>query len=139
MIKRNTVQKMKIMEYLISTDAHPTAETVYMAVSKEIPTISLSTVYRNLNTMAENGEILKFEVGNEAHFDADVSFHHHVYCKECKAVFDLHDSNISNFISENANIPNYKIENINLIFTGRCKECPTGLCGERPMATVIAM
>ena len=123
MIKRNTVQKMKIMEYLMSTKSHPTAEAVYAAVSKEIPTISLSTIYRNLNTMAENGEILKFEVGNEAHFDADISFHHHVFCKECKRVFDLHDGNISNFISENANIPNYNIENVSLIFTGRCTKC----------------
>jgi Fe2+ or Zn2+ uptake regulation protein len=125
MIKRNTVQKIKIMEYLMSTKSHPTAEAVYAAVSKEIPTISLSTVYRNLNMMADNGEILKFEVGNEAHFDADISFHHHIYCKDCKVVIDLHDSNISNFISENANIPNYNIEHINLIFTGHCKECKT--------------
>jgi Fe2+ or Zn2+ uptake regulation protein len=123
MIKRNTVQKMKIMEYLMSTRSHPTAEAVYEAVSKEIPTISLSTVYRNLNSMAENGEILKFEVGNEAHFDADISFHHHVYCKDCKMVFDLYDNNISSYISENAHIPNYDIENINVIFVGRCKEC----------------
>lgn len=123
MIKRNTVQKMKIMEYLMSTKSHPTAEAVYAEVSKDIPTISLSTVYRNLNTMAEDGEILKFEVGNEAHFDADISFHHHVYCKVCKAVFDLHDKEIASYITENANIPNFKVECTNLIFVGKCCDC----------------
>ncbi|WNY23003.1 Transcriptional regulator PerR [Methanimicrococcus hongohii] len=123
MIKRNTVQKMKIMEYLMSTKSHPTAEAVYAEVSKDIPTISLSTVYRNLNTMAEDGEILKFEVGNEAHFDADISFHHHVYCKVCKSVFDLHDTEIADYIKENAKIPNFKIESTNLIFVGRCCDC----------------
>lgn len=123
MIKRNTVQKMKIMEYLMSTKSHPTAEAVYAEVSKEIPTISLSTVYRNLNTMAEDGEILKFEVGNEAHFDADISFHHHVYCKICKDVFDLHDSEIASYITEKANIPNFKVESTNLIFVGKCCSC----------------
>ncbi|WNY25045.1 transcriptional repressor [Methanolapillus millepedarum] len=94
MIKRNTVQKMKILEYLSGTKSHPTAETVYAEVSKEIPTISLSTVYRNLNMMAENNEILKFEVGNEAHYDADTSFHHHAYCRFCKTVFDIFDTDI---------------------------------------------
>ncbi|MCL2863508.1 MAG: transcriptional repressor [Methanimicrococcus sp.] len=123
MIKRNTVQKMKILEYLMSTKSHPTAEAVYAVVCKDIPTISLSTVYRNLNTMAEDGEILKFEVGNEAHFDADTSFHHHVYCKMCKEVYDLHDAEIAKFITENAKIPNFIVENTNLIFLGRCCEC----------------
>lgn len=123
MIKRKTVQKMKIMEYLMSTTSHPTAEAVYAEVSKDIPTISLSTVYRNLNSMAEDGDILKFEVGNEAHFDADTSFHHHVYCKLCKCVFDLHDKEIANYIKENARIPNFEIENTNLIFVGKCYDC----------------
>lgn len=107
----------------MSTKSHPTAEAVYMEVSKEIPTISLSTVYRNLNTMADEGEILKFEVGNEAHFDADISFHHHVYCKICKCVFDLHDDEISNYIKSNAKIPNFKVETTNLIFVGKCTDC----------------
>lgn len=123
MIKRNTVQKMKIMEYLMNTKSHPTAEAVYSVVSKDIPTISLSTVYRNLNTMAEDGEILKFEVGNEAHFDADISFHHHVYCKICKNVFDLYDKEIAAFITEKVNIPNFKVESTNLIFVGKCCDC----------------
>jgi len=125
MIKRNTVQKMKIMEYLKSTKCHPTAEEVYAEVSKDIPTISLSTVYRNLNTMAEDGDILRFEVGNEAHFDADISFHHHIYCKVCKKVFDLFDDSIADYIKENADIPNFKIESTNLIFIGKCSTCIT--------------
>ncbi|MDR2944989.1 MAG: transcriptional repressor [Methanosarcinales archaeon] len=123
MIKRNTVQKMKIMEYLRNTHSHPTAEAVYAVVSKEIPTISLSTVYRNLNTMADDGEIKKFEVGNEAHFDADISFHHHIYCKSCKGVFDLYNTEIADYITKNANIPNFKVESTNLIFTGTCCDC----------------
>jgi len=130
MIKRNTVQKMKIMEYLVNTNCHPTAEIVYAEVSKDIPTISLSTVYRNLNTMAEEGEIIKFEVGNEAHFDADTSFHHHAYCKCCKTVYDVYDNEISNYISKNANISNFKIETTNLIFLGKCDHCSGSLTCE---------
>ena len=122
-IKRQTVQKIRIMEYLMSTKSHPTAEDVYAVVSKEIPTISLSTVYRNLNVMAEDGEILKFEVGNEAHFDADISFHHHVYCKVCKNVFDLFDDSIADYIKENVSIPEFIIESTSLIFTGKCTGC----------------
>ena len=37
----------------------PTAETVYLNIRKEFPNISLGTVYRNLNLLAEIGEIQK--------------------------------------------------------------------------------
>jgi Fe2+/Zn2+ uptake regulation proteins len=134
MIKRNTVQKMKIMEFLMSTNCHPTAEVVYAEVSKEIPTISLSTVYRNLNTMAEEGDIIKFEVGNEAHFDADTSFHHHAYCKCCNVVFDVYDDEISRYITKNANISNFKIEATNLIFLGKCGHCSGDCISESEIA-----
>ena len=123
MIKRNTVQRMKIMECLMSTNCHPTAEMVYEEVVKDIPTISLSTIYRNLKTMADEGDILKFEVGNEAHFDADTTFHHHAYCKSCKKICDVYDNEISDYISKNANISNFQIESTNLIFIGKCCSC----------------
>ncbi|WNY27161.1 transcriptional repressor [Methanolapillus ohkumae] len=123
MIKRNTVQKMKILDYLVNTKSHPTAEEVYAEVSKDIPTISLSTVYRNLNMMVDSSEIVKFEVGNEAHYDADTSFHHHAFCKSCKSVYDIFDADISNYITENAIIPNFEIETAHLIFQGRCAKC----------------
>jgi len=122
-MKRNTIQKIRILEYLMSTKSHPTVDDVYAEMIKVIPTISLSTVYRNLNMMAEDGEISKFDVDNETHFDADTSFHHHVYCKVCKSIYDLYDTETSNYISENTKIPNFIVENTNLIFLGRCCDC----------------
>jgi len=52
-IQRLTPQKTEILDFLRSTRIHPTSEQVYESVKKKIPMISLATVYRNLNNMAD--------------------------------------------------------------------------------------
>ena len=53
-------QRASIKEYLLHTTAHPTADTVYLHIKEEFPNISLGTVYRNLNLLADIGEALRF-------------------------------------------------------------------------------
>ena len=52
-------QRASIKEYLLHTTAHPTADTVYLHIKEEFPNISLGTVYRNLNLLADIGEALR--------------------------------------------------------------------------------
>ena len=59
-------QRASIIEYLKNTSSHPTADTVYMHVKQVYPNISLGTVYRNLNLLAELGEAKKFLFPAEA-------------------------------------------------------------------------
>lgn len=59
--RRMTRQRQAIMEMLAKTDEHPTAEMVYEAVRKQLPEISLGTVYRNLQLLVEEG--LAREIG----------------------------------------------------------------------------
>ena len=52
-------QRESIKEYLANTKEHPTADMVYAKVRTEYPNISLGTVYRNLNLLADIGEVNK--------------------------------------------------------------------------------
>ncbi len=54
---RMTKQRKAILKVLKHTDSHPTADWIYEKVREEIPNISLGTVYRNLNVLAELGKI----------------------------------------------------------------------------------
>ncbi len=123
MIKRNTAQKKEILSYIRSVKSHPTAEAVYAEVSKALPSISLSTVYRNLNSLVDDGYLLRIEVGNEAHYDADVSFHHHVYCRCCRRIFDLFDEELSGTILRSIDPPDFEVESVTLLITGKCASC----------------
>lgn len=54
---RMTRQRAVILEELRKTATHPTADELYSIVRRRLPRISLGTVYRNLDFLADSGEI----------------------------------------------------------------------------------
>lgn len=87
---KHSRQRDAILEYLHSTTSHPTADTVYENVREKIPNISLGTVYRNLNMLADSGEILRLSCGGTSdRYDGTATPHYHFLCKGCGNVSDL--------------------------------------------------
>ena len=124
---RNTIQMQKIFDYLKSVKTHPTAETIFNAVKKDIPSITLATVYRNLNKLSETGKILKLEINGEFRFDADTCFHQHVICKKCGKVRDFFNEKISKNALKNFNLVDFDADSVSIKFYGSCKHCGEGL------------
>ena len=90
----------------------------------KIPNISLGTVYRNLNLLADTGEILRLQVGDKTdHFDYDTSPHHHFVCKKCGAVMDLAMPSIDSVMETAALGFNGTIEGYDIYFYGTCEAC----------------
>lgn len=85
-----THQRTAIFRAVISTASHPDAQTVYREVKKEIPSISLDTVYRNLKMLAENGFL---QIAGTSHdslrFDGNMDHHHHFTCVRCGLIRDF--------------------------------------------------
>ncbi|MBI2152051.1 transcriptional repressor [Candidatus Woesearchaeota archaeon] len=127
--RRQTRQKIKIAEYLSKVKTHPTAEIVYVEVKREMPSITLATVYRNLNQMAEEGEILRLEFNKEYHYDAEISSHQHFLCLDCEKIIDIYNSNLSKEIA--VSLKGYllrenktpDISSISVVIRGLCPEC----------------
>ncbi len=121
---RLTTQRQIILEELGKVTSHPTANEVYDMVRRRLPRIGLGTVYRNLELMADNGIILKLEVGGtQKRFDATVQPHYHIRCSSCGKVNDI---NIAvqeqiNKVAEEAS--NYIILGHHIEFSGICKSC----------------
>ena len=55
-------QRESIKDYLMHTNAHPTADMVYLHVKEQFPNISLGTVYRNLNLSPIWARLLKYRL-----------------------------------------------------------------------------
>lgn len=120
---RHSRQREAILNYLRSDHIHPTAEEVYAAVRRDMPHISLGTVYRNLSLLQQLGEIRSISNGTDAErFDGDLSKHQHLVCDSCGQVFDIHlDENTEKeleSVSFNGTINGYDI-----VFHGKCKNC----------------
>ncbi len=116
-----TPQRVAIIEYLINTKSHPSAEDIYKEMLKIYPTMSYATVYNTLITLKNLGEVVELAIDHDKkRFDMDTSLHHHFYCTRCKGVYDLS----KNFIIEAiTSIDGHKVERTFLNFTGICNKC----------------
>jgi len=125
LFKRNSRQREVILEELRKVKTHPTAVVLYDAVRKQIPNISLGTVYRNLELLSKKGVIQKLAVdGNEARFDGDPEKHYHIICTECGRVNDVYELPYENKDVEMAKIINgYQVSGYQMNFFGICPDC----------------
>jgi Fur family transcriptional regulator, peroxide stress response regulator len=121
--KKRTSQRIKILGYLKSVKIHPTAEAVYLKVKKDLPAISLATVYRNLNALADNHEILRLDINKEFHFDADISCHQHMVCRNCGSIFDFFSKDISEPALKKICPNGFEPDCVRIIYYGVCKAC----------------
>jgi Fur family peroxide stress response transcriptional regulator len=88
--QRFTEQWATVYRYLAATDAHPTADEVYLAVRRELPGISLATVYKSLETLVGCGLAVKLTYAdNSARYDGRTEPHHHARCLVCDGVVDI--------------------------------------------------
>ncbi len=115
-------QREAILNELRGRCDHPTAAQVYEGVRKTIPNISLGTVYRNLASLVESGEILSVTVGDGyEHFDGDKSFHLHLHCKCCGAIIDSRVDD--NKLKGLAEFDGFAPETSVCVVYGLCKNC----------------
>jgi len=88
--QRYSRQREEILKIVRATKSHPTADWVYEQSRHKIPSISLGTVYRNLNLLADEGIIkrLVFEDG-KVRFDGNVDEHHHFVSAKTGKIYDI--------------------------------------------------
>jgi Fur family peroxide stress response transcriptional regulator len=85
-----TPQRLAIFRQLAATDRHPSAEELHAAVRREMPTLSLATVYKTLDTLAAIGAVRPVSrLGARGRWDANLGPHHHLICTACGAVSDV--------------------------------------------------
>ena len=123
-------QKEILLNVLCSTNCHPDADWIYEQARKELPNISLGTVYRNLAKMSQDGTILKLNMNDgRDHFDGNTARHHHMVCRECGAIIDIftdpdEEQNFMNYINNYAQTHTFAtVEAHNVTFQGVCENC----------------
>ena len=92
MKERNTKQKEDILKIIKNTKTHPTMKEIYELVKEINPTIGQATVYRNINKLTEDGNVVRIlDPNNECHYDGDISQHSHFICTNCHKIIDIFD------------------------------------------------
>jgi Fur family transcriptional regulator, peroxide stress response regulator len=88
--QRYTEQRSAVYRFLLETATHPTADDVFTTVRRQIPDISLATVYKALETLVGCGLAAKLTYGDgSARYDGCTDPHPHARCLKCGAVLDV--------------------------------------------------
>ena len=118
---RYSRQREIIYAVLCGTRTHPDAEWVYAQVKRELPDVSLGTVYRNLKQMAGSGLVATVETADKSlHFDADMSPHQHFVCSRCGHILDLY---LESGMLERLRAQGYDAQQEKAVYYGVCNDC----------------
>ena len=90
---RFTAQRQLIVELLEEAEGHPNAEQLYQLAHQRDESVSLATVYRTLNVLAEAGLLdLRYFPSDHEHKHYELvteEEHYHFTCRECRQVIEF--------------------------------------------------
>jgi Fe2+ or Zn2+ uptake regulation protein len=122
--RRMTLQRKTILNILRQTKSHPSADEIYELVRKQLPRISLGTVYRNLELLAKMGLIQKLELGGTIkRFDWNPNKHYHIRCLICGQVDDAPIAPLNKLEDKLYGATVFSIIGHRLEFEGLCPNC----------------
>lgn len=117
-------QRNMILKTVSENPIHPNADQVYSQIKEQNPTISLGTVYRNLNLLSEIGLLRRISVPNGSdRFDGRLDRHFHIICENCGKVTDVENNlelDIETYVESKSG---YKVKEIDVVMFGLCPDC----------------
>ncbi len=131
LLKQNSLkftnQRELILKTLYENPNHFTPENLYLLIKESYPdlNIGITTVYRTLNLLEENGIASsisfgisgkKFELSNKPHHD-------HLICEECGKIIEFHNEDIERLQEKIAKIHDFKLSDHLMQLYGICKDC----------------
>jgi len=117
-----TPQRLEIA-YALDKYGHLSIEALYELLRNKFNSISLATIYKNINIMIENAFIQEVKIPHtKSVYELTKETHAHLVCEQCNQVIDIQlDLNpLSKNISESSH---FQIKTANLIFSGLCQVC----------------
>ncbi|WP_297485121.1 Fur family transcriptional regulator [Sulfurimonas sp.] len=119
-----TPQRLEIANAL-AYYGHVNIDNLYEIMLKKFNSISLATIYKNINIMLENSFIQEVKIPHEKSvYELSKEAHSHLVCNKCGEIEDISIdlSQVSNAAATNTH---FKIDKIDLVFSGVCQKCQT--------------
>ncbi|MCR5773622.1 MAG: transcriptional repressor [Lachnospiraceae bacterium] len=126
-----TKAREEIVAYLKGhTEQRFTAREIFEAVSKQAEGINRTTVYRNLDRLCEQGDLLKYKEPNQDSWYYQYSAEHehcdehmHAQCSVCGKIFHLEKPFVDTFGKKVLSEYGLDIDASQTIIIGKCSEC----------------
>lgn len=119
---RITPQRLAIVDYVLNTEEHPSADHVHRVVKKKYPMVSLSTVYKTLDLLKQKQLVRQIEIGGESRFDGHTDEHINLICMKCGNIEDI-DEDLKEIQARAAKKSKYQIVKSSFELFGYCSNC----------------
>ncbi len=115
-----TPQRIAIVEELYH-NGHMNIDDLYKKLLSKFPSISLATIYKNVNAMIEKVFLNEVKIPNaKAVYELVKEDHSHLVCSSCGIIEDIH---VDTSVLETSVQTDFKIENTSVVFSGICHKC----------------
>lgn len=124
MIRKQSKHRDLIAAYMNRINTHVSAEQVFRDLNESGSRISLATVYRNLDILAEMHKIKKFAHPVSGYvYDKTCEPHYHLHCVKCDQLYDLSASYMDALNRQMEAETGLAIKSHSIIFEGICEAC----------------
>ncbi len=120
---RITPQRIAIVDYLLKTVEHPSADRIHKVIQRKYPMVSLSTVYKTLELLKDKRLVNEIEVEGETRFDAQTDEHINLVCMNCGKIDDVDEDVLKNIQIRAAKKSKYLILKSSFELFGYCNNC----------------
>jgi Fur family peroxide stress response transcriptional regulator len=116
-----SIQRLAIMDYLLTHKTHPTVNEIYTELLPQIPTLSKTTVHNTLKLFVHHKIARPIDIDERnARFDGTVSAHAHFRCKKCGCILDIPLPEIKDLFPKELD---FLIDEAYVNTKGLCKSC----------------
>lgn len=120
---RVTPQRQAIFRLLQGNAEHPTVESLFEAARREMPTISLRTVYQTVHDLEGMREVELVDVGTgSVRVDPNTAPHHHLVCDGCGMIRDV-PMELPALEVPAPLRQGFEVGGVEVVFRGRCERC----------------
>lgn len=117
-----TPQRVAIVNEL-HNKGHINIDDLFSSLKSTFPSISLATIYKNINAMLEKLFVAEVKIPNaKSVYELTKELHSHLVCKKCNKIEDI-SLDTASLINEATKKSNFKLEDISVVFSGICQEC----------------
>ena len=121
-MERSTRQRRAIRRVLLETLRPLSPREILELARKQVPSMGLATVYRNLRALVEEGAVVPVALPGEPmrYEAAGAGHHHHFLCRGCGRAFELPGCRLEAHLD----LPHgFSAEDHEVVVYGRCPYC----------------
>ncbi|MDZ7819963.1 MAG: Fur family transcriptional regulator [Aliarcobacter sp.] len=117
-----TPQRVAIVEELYK-NGHMNIDDLYKKLLSKFPSVSLATIYKNINAMIEKVFLSEVKIPNsKSVYELVKTEHAHLVCSSCGSIEDV-TLDATSLLNEVSTLSSFKIDSTNIVLSGICPKC----------------